>query len=162
MWALPGLLVGTLSPTLRDFAESMAQAAAAQSGGRVVDVSSFIDEYIGNFEQGTAGSHLGQLMQLIEENDAADLGAAIEERLGEWEKGSRRRDAQEPGGEDRRPRKAYSLGLVLPCCTGRPGVSTLVWFYKFRACPVARSWTAAWLRQTRALWKSDRTDYGRG
>lgn len=133
-----GAVGRTLSPTLRDFAESMAQAAAAQSGGRSVDVSSFIDEYIGNFEQGTAGSHLGQLMQLIEENDAADLGAAIEERLGEWEKGredgTRKSQAEKIGD-----RESVQLGAgVARAAWGVLGVSTLVWFANSGACPICQ------------------------
>lgn len=128
----------TLSPTLRDFAESMAQAAAAQAGGGAVDVSAFIDEYIGNFERGTAGSHLGQLMQLIEENDAADLGAAIEQRLNEWEKGredgTRKSQAEKIGD-----RESVQLGAgVARAAWGLIGVSTLVWFANSGACPICQ------------------------
>jgi HK97 family phage portal protein len=126
----------TLVPTLRDFAVSMADAAAAQAGGGGVDVSKFIDEYLGNFERGTAGSHLGQLLKLIRETDPDGLTAAIEGRLDEWENG--REDGERMGQAEKIGlRESVQLGeAVARAAWSSAGVSTLVWLASSDACPI--------------------------
>jgi HK97 family phage portal protein len=76
----------TMMPVFVSLAEmTKAQASAEVDYDGDVDVGEFVNDYAETFAARYAGSSRGQLLALVRDTPLEEVGAAIDERLDEWE-----------------------------------------------------------------------------
>lgn len=125
-----------LAPVMREYAEAMADAAAAQQGVDGANIDPFLRSYLDAVVGRISGNHLGQMEKILRDTDPEDLHDVLAERLDEWENGredgTRQSQGQKIGG-----REAVQLGEAAASAAWKVvGVATLVWLANSTACPI--------------------------
>jgi len=133
---LPEIIAKTLGPVFEAYALEVAAAAAGEVGGAVPELGEFVEKYAEAYTARHAGSHLGQLLAIMREENPEDQAEAIETRLAEWEAGRNEGEGTE-AAEKIGDREAVKLGdAIAGVVFAAAGVTSFIWIANAGACPI--------------------------